>query len=919
MDYMSMHRAVSQSVRIVAHTDIVNAESLDERLQFVPLIYSAIKEEQQLTALQFGYDNGDYFIVRSLDNEYMSKRFNAPDQAVIVVDNITKSENGVRTRSRFWYTDSMVRIGKKDEVADQYDPRVRPWYTAALASRSVTDTAPYLFHFIGQMGITVAYKPLGAHCVIAGDITLQSLSEILSSHMISKRTEIVLLEERENSFWVTAYRDAEALTVSHQENIGRSELKDLKSEILDIAAAKNEIRKSFYSIHHNGEDWLGSTLKLKLLNRDNFYLVMLSPEDEILSEARKMQMQTSIFTIIMIVVAGPFSLVLARKIAKPLQQLAHNSERISRFEFSQGVHFEKTTIKEVDDLGQAMSKMEMTIDQFISLINSLASEQDFDSLLMRISEETMQIAEADCAFTYVVKTTTNTLSPGSIHTPDSCIINDGFLPECNLNESSALLNLLQETEPVIGNIDECIPGNALSEVVHLKEPVVVIFPAVNRQGETIGLLCLLYDKQKFGSSEKQKGRLAFLKALSGFVAVTLEGRQMLRMQKDLLESFIKVLAEAIDSKSTYTGGHCKRIPVLTELIAHKACASTEEPFADFKLDKNRWEELRIASWLHDCGKVTSPEFIVDKATKLETIYDRIHEIRMRFEVIKRDVHIAMLEQFSTCANETAYRQQLNDLWKELDEEFTFVAECNIGQEYMMPENIERLQKISKRTWMRTLSDRLGVSWEEKQRKERVGEKPLPVEERLLADRDDHLILREEKHKIKKNNPYGFKLDTPEYLYNRGELYNLSITKGTLTREDRYQINDHIVQTIIMLKKLPFPKHLKDIPDIAGGHHEKLDGTGYPRKLTSEQMPLAAKIMVLADIFEALTAADRPYKNAKKLSTVIEIMAEMVADNHIDRNIFHLFLTSGAYLEYAEQYLEKEQVDNVDVASVLKFV
>jgi HD-GYP domain-containing protein (c-di-GMP phosphodiesterase class II) len=191
-----------------------------------------------------------------------------------------------------------------------------------------------------------------------------------------------------------------------------------------------------------------------------------------------------------------------------------------------------------------------------------------------------------------------------------------------------------------------------------------------------------------------------------------------------------------------------------------------------------------------------------------------------------------------------------------------------------------------------------------------------VPEQLLADRDDHVILRSDKDMITQDNNYGFQLEVPQYLYNRGELYNLSIARGTLTPEERYKINDHIVQSIVMLKQLPYPKHLADVPDIAGGHHEKIDGTGYPRRLRGDQMSMPAKMMVIADIFEALTASDRPYKKAKPLSDAIRIMGLMEKDKHIDPDLFRLFLTSGAYLEYAREYLQSEQIDEVDLSSYL---
>ena len=151
---------------------------------------------------------------------------------------------------------------------------------------------------------------------------------------------------------------------------------------------------------------------------------------------------------------------------------------------------------------------------------------------------------------------------------------------------------------------------------------------------------------------------------------------------------------------------------------------------------------------------------------------------------------------------------------------------------------------------------------------------------------------------------------PPHKYNLGEVYNLSIVRGTLTTEERFKINDHIVQTIVMLENLPFPQHMERVPEIAGGHHEKMDGTGYPKKLKGTEMSVPARIMAIADVFEALTAADRPYKKAKTLSESIHIMAHMVDDQHLDAELFRLFLESGVYRDYAVQYLESDQLDDI---------
>ncbi|MDD9876729.1 MAG: HD domain-containing protein, partial [Magnetovibrio sp.] len=408
-----------------------------------------------------------------------------------------------------------------------------------------------------------------------------------------------------------------------------------------------------------------------------------------------------------------------------------------------------------------------------------------------------------------------------------------------------------------------------------------------------------------------------IEALASQAAVALDNQQLLEAQKKLLDSFIELIASAIDAKSPYTGGHCQRVPELTKMLARAACEAEDGPFADFDLDDDQMYELHIGAWLHDCGKVTTPEYVVDKATKLETIYDRIHEVRMRFEVVKRDAVVEYLKAIIEGGDPDALKGELDERLAKLDEDFNFIAECNMGGEFMAPELIERLKGIAEIKWTRTLSDRIGISYEEQKRKDRTAPPELPVVENLLSDRDDHIIYRESPEPAaSEENPYGFQLDVPEHKYNLGEVYNLSIGRGTLTEEERFKINDHIVQTIIMLEQLPFPKHLARVPEYAGGHHEKMDGTGYPKKLNKDDMSVPARIIAIADIFEALTAADRPYKPAKPLSACVKIMSFMKKDAHIDEDLFELFLTSGIYKEYAERFLDPSQIDEVDISEYL---
>ena len=442
-------------------------------------------------------------------------------------------------------------------------------------------------------------------------------------------------------------------------------------------------------------------------------------------------------------------------------------------------------------------------------------------------------------------------------------------------------------------------------------------PLKNHEGYVIGVMQLINAKDLGGNVVAfDHAVLPLIDALASQAAVSIDNQMLLEAQKQLLDAFIELMAGAIDAKSPYTGGHCQRVPELTEMLTKAACEAKEGPFKEFDLNEAEWYELHIAGWLHDCGKVTTPEYIVDKATKLETIYDRIHEVRMRFEVLKRDAEIAYLKGRLAGGDEAALKATYDAEIKALDDDFAFVGECNVGGEFMAPEKVERLKKIAARTWSRTLSDRIGISYDEKRRREREPEKPLPAVETLLQDRYDQIIEREALDLMPPDNKWGFKMTVPEKKYNLGEVYNLSIGRGTLTDEDRYKINHHIVQTIIMLESLPFPRHLRRVPEYAGGHHEKMDGTGYPRRLAKEHMSIPARIMAIADIFEALTAADRPYKAPKKLSESIKIMGFMVKDKHIDPELFELFLRSGVYLDYAKKFLKPEQIDEVDITPYL---
>lgn len=419
-------------------------------------------------------------------------------------------------------------------------------------------------------------------------------------------------------------------------------------------------------------------------------------------------------------------------------------------------------------------------------------------------------------------------------------------------------------------------------------------PLKNYSDEVTGVLQLINAQDDDGNVIAFSPAIQrMVEALASQAAVAIDNQQLIDAQKALMDSMIKVMAHAIDAKSPYTGGHCQRVPELTKLLATKAQAQTEGPFKEFDLDEQEWYELHVAAWLHDIGKVTTPEFVVDKATKLQTIYDRIHEVRMRFEVLRRDAEIQMLKSIAKGKSARVERRKFKVRCAELDEQWKFIAENNLGGEFMSQERQDKVKEIAKQKWYRYYDRKLGICWTESKLLEKA---PPPAEgwEQVLADLPEH----------------------SEAEYNLGEVLNMCIQRGTLNDDERRKINDHIVLTIDMLNEMPFPKHLRRVPEYAGGHHEKMDGKGYPKGLKREEMSLPARMMAIADIFEALTAADRPYKKAKTLSESLKILWFMKKDGHVDPELFELFLTSGAYMEYAEQFLRPEQIDKVDITPYL---
>ena len=392
-------------------------------------------------------------------------------------------------------------------------------------------------------------------------------------------------------------------------------------------------------------------------------------------------------------------------------------------------------------------------------------------------------------------------------------------------------------------------------------------PMKDHEGDVIGVLQLI-NAIPPGTNTVVPFSMAdqsLAESLASQAAIAITNRNLMVQLETLFESFISLINLAIDEKSHYTGGHCQRVPALTMMLAEAVNATNDGPLAHFTMDERDRYELKIAGLLHDCGKVTTPVHVVDKSTKLQTLFDRIDLVDTRFEVLKRDVEISALREqlalrdVKDATAEAQISSGCRAAIEVLDSNRNFLREVNKGAEFMKDADLVRVIEIGgERRW---------------------------------------------------RNAHGVETD----FLSSDEIENLTVRGGTLTSAERDTINYHIVATIKMLEQLPWPKHLRNVPEYAGGHHERMDGKGYPKGLTRDQMSVQARVMGIADIFEALTAKDRPYKKGMKLSQAMGIMYKFRMGGHIDPDLFDVFVNQGVYRRYAEQFLDPWQIDEVNPA------
>lgn len=517
------------------------------------------------------------------------------------------------------------------------------------------------------------------------------------------------------------------------------------------------------------------------------------------------------------------------------------------------------------------------LDKLIDVGIALSAQQDNEFLLEKILLSAKSITNADGGTLYLVEQTN---MPIAIIHSDSLQMHFGGSSAQQVNFPPLLL-YQENGEPNLRNI-ACYSYHKKSSVNiediyqaagdfdfsgprefdrrhGYRTKSLLTIPLKNHQGAVIGVLQLINarcpESSVVCSFDELSQKITF--AMASQAAIVLTQQQLINDLESLFQSLVKLIATAIDQKSPYTGAHSRRVPVLTMMLAEAVHDEESGVFKDFRLtDADRYE-LEIAAWLHDCGKITTPEYVMDKSTKLQTIFDRISLIETRFEVLKRDAEITLLQHKIASLEQGKLADPQAQLvfdrtTADLEQHLAFLRRVNVGGESMSSEDIQRVREIG----------------------------AIPI---------------------------GFQGE-PQPLLSEDEVYNLTIANGTLTKEERQVINNHIVATISMLGSINFPPHLQRVPEYAGGHHERMDGKGYPKGLVREQLSVQARIMGIADIFEALMDSSRPYKKGKKLSEALAILQRMKEGGHIDPDIYQIFIEKEVYLRYAEQYVDPDQVD-----------
>ncbi|MDF9882184.1 hypothetical protein OKW12_003352 [Pseudomonas silensiensis] len=676
LDLQGTYEPIRHLLSLLADYPATRAPDLEQRLALLQPFSQSLNDNPNLASLYLGYGNGDFFMVRPLRTASLRTELKAPDSAAFQVWSIEHSSSGqIRSQSLF-FDQSLTLINRLDNPDETFDPRTRAWFSSARGDVNQITTDPYVFFSTRNVGTTLARRS-GENAVMGADLTLAELSATLAKHVVTPHTEIVLFDAQGNAI---AYPDSDKLIIDGQ--IARlnkaADLSPGLGALLSNPPASNRLDAA-------GRQWIVARSSMTEGGPQGLQLALLVPEDELLADAYRMRWQGALITLATLLLCLPVGWLTSRVLVKPLRTLVQEADAVRSFNFDFPIGH-SSPVLEIDQLSVSMARMKDTLGSFFQITDSLSAETRFAPLLERVLFETVKIGQAQAGLIYLRERDSDRMEPQGL------VINgtSQALPSFGVQghelqdpQSPQWLQQLSTADNIVTNLGFEQAGDLQKVMLALEYPRVHLIGIRlhNRHNETVGLLILLLtDSGTQSDLEKLRpDRIAFLQAVSGAAAVSIESQRLQAKQKQLLDAFIQLLAGAIDAKSPYTGGHCQRVPELTLMLAQAAAASQAPAFSDYQPTEDEWEALHIAAWLHDCGKVTTPEYVVDKATKLETLNDRIHEIRTRFEVLKRDAWINYWQAVALGGDEQHLAELRNANLAGLDDDFAFVAPLQSGR------------------------------------------------------------------------------------------------------------------------------------------------------------------------------------------------------------------------------------------------
>jgi HD-GYP domain-containing protein (c-di-GMP phosphodiesterase class II) len=929
-----------------------NGESLQkwnagdsDNLESAKELIDILSRRREAYSAYIADDSGNFLEVINLEaTKGLREIFSSPTDSRWMVVSIWN-----RMKSIVYYDENLSRLSQ-ESMKSRYDPRRRPWYVKAMKSDDVVVTGPYLFFSINRSGLTYAVKTKDRSKILGVDFTLDQMNSYLSSLKPNGESEVFIADRHGKKIFSSSFVED---NVTEEMTMFNSDADSNLAEIKDRKAFSVMARKDFYPYSYIEAGVMrGRCIELmKRLSVTGGFGFYFEEGDSASSDSGDID-------IVPCMVEGDYGSGY-RPVGEPLSEVAFHYITLpgatkreiavlvrgrgidDRFKKRKGEieYIEVASLYEAYNLlaeGRAdflldtpvsaeyMSKFFsdstfVTMDKFVDLNLYIGVSSAKRDLYSTIENGLSKIDRGEM----------ESMVGGKIGSPAggaNDMVDTPLVKAMERGDTGKVIEYSKDGKRLYGVVEKMKNDDMVLGVVLDRDFLLEPYLRYLRESSMLAFFVMLLSmpmvllsvkfivrpifkiveenkkikRHDFEHVEKKKTHIVELDELSDSMVEMSESIvKFEKSEEKMVDSLVRLIASAVDAQSRHMGQHCRRMPMVAMDILEALDRAEDGKYADFEIGSEyEKREFEISAWLHDCGKIAIPNHVMNKSVKLEMPYNRIHEIRTRFEVVYRDIEISRLR--GEIDDSDAERRK-----RRLIEDFEFVARLNIGDMCIDEEDIARLLKIADIRWIRHFDDRLGLGDEEKARYAKDPVSDTPVEEKLISDKPHHIVERRDDYGIDYDN---FSMPVPGNEYDYGEIYNLSIHGGTLSEEERFKIKEHVVYTIKMLEDIPFPSRYANIPKYAGMHHETIDGRGYPRGLKGDEIPVASRVLAIADIFEALTAGDRPYKRARTLSETLEIMDGLAKRQAIDPDIYRVFVEERVFATYARENLTKEQID-----------